>query len=139
MTPGLFGDHWVSGSLEVAMRMPLHMLVVLLCSAYRVFSCSLPFLSSPPFPPFFIVLVIIYPVGSPLLLQFSVSGAGAGFFWWAGLVDGLQVGQALRCSSYLGLESAVPAPMFLGTQPPYATKGVNRSYQSQLSSSKRKA
>jgi len=30
-------------------------------------------------------------------------------------------GQALRCSCYLGLGSAVPAPMFLGTQPPHAT------------------
>ena len=25
-------------------------------------------------------------------------GAGAGFFWQAGLVAGLQVGQALKCS-----------------------------------------
>ena len=49
-------------------------------------------------------------------------GAGAWFFWWAGLITGLQVGQALRCSSYLGMGSAVPAPMYLGTQPPYATK-----------------
>ena len=37
---------------------------------------------------------------------------------------GLQVGQALRCSSYLGLESAVPVLMFLDTQPPYASKGL---------------
>ena len=34
---------------------------------------------------------------------------------------GLRVGQALRCSTYLGLGSAVPAPTFLGTQPPCAT------------------
>ena len=34
---------------------------------------------------------------------------------------GLQVGQALWCSSYLGLGSAVPAPMF---QPPYVTKAL---------------
>ena len=32
---GLFGDHWVSGSFEGAMRTPLHVLVVLLCSAQR--------------------------------------------------------------------------------------------------------
>ena len=50
------------------------------------------------------------------------AGAGAGFSWQVGFVTGLQVGQALRCSSYLGLGSAVPAPMFLGTQPPYVTK-----------------
>ena len=37
---------------------------------------------------------------------------------------GLQKGQALRCSSYLGLGSVVPAPMFLGTQPPYGTKAL---------------
>ena len=33
-------------------------------------------------------------------------GAGAGFFWQTGLVVGLQVGKALRCSSYFGLRSA---------------------------------
>ena len=44
-----------------------------------------------------------------------------GGFWWAGLMARLQVGQALRSSSYLGLGSTVPAPMFLGTQPPYGT------------------
>ena len=27
-------------------------------------------------------------------------------------------------SSYVGLESIVPVPMFLGTQPPYATKAL---------------
>ena len=42
-------------------------------------------------------------------------------FWWAGLMASLQVGQVLRSSSYLGLGSAVPAPMFLATQPPYGT------------------
>ena len=42
---------------------------------------------------------------------------------------GLRVGQALGCSGCLGLGSALPAPppppMFLGTQPPYATKTLN--------------
>ena len=36
----------------------------------------------------------------------------------------MRVGQALRCSSYLGLGSVVPAPIFLGTQPPYATEAL---------------
>ena len=36
-------------------------------------------------------------------------------------MDKLQFRQALECSSYLGLASAVPTPMFFGTQPPYAT------------------
>ena len=35
-------------------------------------------------------------------------GAGAGFFWRAGLEAGLQVGRALGCSGCLGLGSAVP-------------------------------
>ena len=66
------------------MRAPLHVPVVLLCSVYRAFSCSLlfPGYRYPPPPPlyymFYIVLLIIYPVGSPLFFQFS--GAGAGFF-----------------------------------------------------------
>jgi len=106
MIPGLFGDHWASGSFEGAMHAPLHVLVVLLCSVYRVFSCSLPFLGSPISPPP-IVLII---VGSPLFFQFSVMGAGAGFFWQAGLVAGLQVGQALKCSSCLDLGSAAHVP-----------------------------
>ena len=32
-----FGDHWISGSLKGAMHVPLHVPVVLLCSAYRAF------------------------------------------------------------------------------------------------------
>ena len=32
VTPGLFGDHLVSGGLKGAMCAPLHVLVVLLCS-----------------------------------------------------------------------------------------------------------
>ena len=35
----------------------------------------------------------------------------AGFFGQAGLIGGLQVGQVLRCSSYLGSGSTVPAPI----------------------------
>ena len=47
LTPGCCGDHWVSSSLEGAMHVPLHVLVVLLCSEHRVFSSRLPFLDSP--------------------------------------------------------------------------------------------
>ena len=122
VAPGLFGNHWewVSGSLEGVMQVPLHELVALLCSAYRVFSCSLPLLGSPPFSPlFFHSLKVLL-----LFFQFRVTctGAGAGFSRQVGLMAELQVGQALRCSSYLVLGSAVPAPMFLGTRLPYATK-----------------
>ena len=104
-----FGDHWVSSSLKGAMRAPLHVLVVLLCSVYRVFSCSLLFLGSPPLSSpvyyiFYIVLFIIYPVGSPLFFQFSVMGGLLGVL--AAWVRGQQF----------------QPPMFLGTQPPYAMK-----------------
>ena len=52
------------------------------------------------------------------------TGAAAGFILWAGLAAGLQEGQALSCSSYLSLGLAVPQPMFLLTQPPYATRAL---------------
>ena len=43
----------------------------------------------------------MYQEGSTLFFQSSVKGARAGpEFWWAGLVAGLQVGQAIRCYSY---------------------------------------
>ena len=98
-----FCRHWVSGSLEGVM-LNLHVLAVLLCSVYRAFACSLHFIGSPPLSPLFlIVFFTIYPVGSPLFFQFSVTGGGAGvragFLWQAGLMAGLQVGQARRCSS----------------------------------------
>ena len=41
-----FGDHWVSISLKGVMRAPLYVHVVLLCSAYRAFSCGLLFQGS---------------------------------------------------------------------------------------------
>ena len=100
VTPGLFGNHWVSGSLEARMHVLLQVLVVLICSVSRVFSCSLHYLGSLSSPPFFIVLFIVCPGGSPLFFQFSVMGAGAGFSDGQGLWLG---GKALWCSSYLGL------------------------------------
>ena len=49
-----------------------------------------------------------------MFFQFSVTGAGAragaGLFCQAGLVAGLQVGQALGCPGCLGLGSGVPVP-----------------------------
>ena len=123
-----FGDHWVSGSLKGAIREPLHVLVVLLCSAYRVFTCSLLFQGSPPLSPplyyiFYIVLFIIYPVGSPQFFQFSVTGVGAGA--GTGLVAGLQLGRALGCSGCLGLGSAVPGPHVPGHPTSICDKGIN--------------
>ena len=116
---------------------PLHMLVVLLCSAYRTCSCSLLFKAPHSIPPLLLLLFfyfsLIYSVSFPLFFQFIVTsaraGAGSGFFWWVGLVAGLQVGQALGCSGCLGLGSAVLVPMFLSTQPPFATKELILHYQ----------
>ena len=51
-------------------------------------------------------------------------GAGAGFFWWAGLVAGLQVGWALGCSGF-GLGSAVPVPHVPGHPTSICDEGVN--------------
>ena len=53
-------------------------------------------------------------------------GPGEGSFWQAGLLAGLRVGQALRCSSYLGLGSAVPAPQIPGHPTAVCDKGVKQ-------------
>ena len=108
-----FVNYWVSGYLKGVVCLPfsMHVLVVLLCSA-----CI--FLGSLPISPHFcyihtISLLFIHPVGSPLFFYFSGTssrvGAGLGSFWQSGLMAGLQMGQAFRCSSYLALRSGVPA------------------------------
>jgi len=109
----------ITGSAVIsgAMRVPLHVRVVLLCSVYRACPCSLLFKAPHPIPPlllyFLYSLIVIYSVSFPMFFQFSVMGAGAragaGFFCQAGLVAGLQVGRALGCSGCLGLGSAVPS------------------------------
>ena len=78
---------------------------------------------------FSIVLFIIYPVGSPLFFQFSVTGAGAGAgagFFPAGGASGWV---ASRAGSWVFLllgfwGQQFQPPMFLGTQPPYAMKAL---------------
>ena len=115
----VFGDRSIGGSLIGVMCAPLHVHVVLLCSAYRACSFSLRFKAPHPTPLFIIIflcsLIIIYSFSFPLFFQFSVTGAGAGggtgFFWWAGLVACLQVGRGLGC---LGLGSVVPVPYVPG-------------------------
>ena len=112
----------------------LHVSVVLLCLAYRVFSCSLVFKAPHPYPPFFIfyfLYSLLYRFSTVLPVQCDGCwgrGWGRAFSWRAGHVAGLQVGRALGCSGCLGLSSAVPdqppPSMFLGTQPPYVTKAL---------------
>ena len=119
-----------SSILIGAMRALLHLLVILLCLAYRACSCSLLFKAPHPITPiyyyiFYIVLIIIYSVSFPLFFQFSMMGAGAGCFWWAGLVAGLQVGWALGYSGCLGLGSAVPVPHVPGHPTSICDEGVN--------------
>ena len=62
----------------------LHVSVVLLCSAYGAFSCSLVFKVPHPYPPLFLYFIfyIVFYIGSPLFFQFSVTGAGAGAGSW---------------------------------------------------------
>ena len=126
-----FGNHCVSGSLKGLCMCHLHMPVVLLCSAYRAFSFSLLFQGSPPLsPPFILYFYIVFYIGSQLFFQFSVIGCWDGgwgrvFFWQAGLVAGLQVGQALRCSGCLGLGSAVPAPHVPWHRTSICDEGIN--------------
>ena len=134
-----FGYQWVSGSLIGVMRAPLHMLVVLPCSTYRASSCSLLFKALHPIPPFIIIIIffyfsLIYSVSFPFFFQFIVTsaraGAGSVFFWWAGLVAWLEVGQAL--ASVLAVwvwGQQFQSPMSLSTQPPFATKALILHYQ----------
>ena len=90
-----FGDHWVSGSLKGLCVCHLHVPVVLLCSVYRAFSCSMLFRGSPPLsPPFILYFYLVFHVDSPLFFQFSVTGAGAGV--GAGFFSGGQ-GSWLGC------------------------------------------
>ena len=70
VTAGLSGNHRVSGSLVGAMRVLVQVLGVLLYSTYSVFHVACLFQGFPPLPfsffLFFIVLFIIYSVGSPI-------------------------------------------------------------------------
>ena len=52
-------------------------------------------------------------------------GAYGRVFLAGGLVARLQVGQALGCSSYLGLRSAVPVPQVPGHPTSICDEGVN--------------
>ena len=45
---------------------------------------------------------------------------------WAGLVAGLQVGQAYGMFHRSGFGSLVSVPRSLSTQPPFATQALNR-------------
>ena len=59
----------------------------------------------------------------PVHCHWPVAGAG---FWLGGLVAGLQVGRALRCSGYLSLRSAVPAHPVPGNPTFICNLGINQ-------------
>ena len=103
VTPGLLNNPRVSGSCEGGMHVLLHVLVVLLCSVYRVFSSSLHYLGSSSSPPFSHSLIHYLPSRFSTVLPVQHDGCWGRVFWQAGLVAEWQVGKALRCSSYLGL------------------------------------
>ena len=133
-----FGNHWVSGSLKGLCVCHLHVSVVLLCSAYRAFSCSLLFQSSPPLSPhlYYIVYIVFY-IGSPLFFQFSVTGAGArvgaGFFFLAGGARGWVASRAGSWVFWLlgfGFSSSSlppPPPNVPGHPTSTCNEGVNYS------------
>lgn len=94
MTLGLFGNHWVSGTLEGPMCATISHACSLNYLAQRAghfhVAC---FVQAPhPYPSLFFNSLIRYLEGFPLFIQFSVTGAGAGarFFWQVGLMAGLQ-------------------------------------------------
>ena len=65
-----FGNYWVSGSLIGATPALLHVLAVLLCSAYRACSCSLLFKAPHPDPPP-LLLSFLYSLNHSLLSKFT--------------------------------------------------------------------
>ena len=101
-----FGDHWVSSSLKGLCLCHLRMSVVLLCSAYRAFSCSLLFLGS--FSAIFCPYYLWY--GLPLryhrpvtLFGFFPSGCGAGWRFFYPSHCGFMWRTDLSCSDYRGI------------------------------------
>ena len=107
------------------MRAPLHVLVVLLCSAYRACSCS--FEGSSPHSPLYYYIIYIV-----LITIYSVSFAtvqcdwGWGRVFLAGGARRLVASQAGSSVFWLfgfGVSSSNP-PFSRGTQPPYATKAL---------------
>ena len=113
------GDHWISGSLKGLCVCHLHVSVVLLCSAYRAFSCSLLFRGSPPLsPPLYYIFYTVFYIGSPLFFQFSVTGAWArvGVKFFSFLVGRARGWFASRVGSWVfwllgfGFSSSNPPP-----------------------------
>ena len=77
---GAFDNRWVSGSLEGEMYAPLHSFILLRIQGIFMW-LEFSWLPTPFHVPFFfIVSLLIYIVGSPLLFQFSerVLGRGLG-------------------------------------------------------------
>ena len=115
------GDHWVRGSLKGLCVCHLHMSVVLLCSAYRVFLCSLLFQCSPPLstPLCYILYSLLYRFSTFLPVQCDRCwGRGWGRVFFFFLLAGRACGWvASRVGSWVfwllgfGFSSSRPAPL----------------------------
>ena len=93
MITGHSGDHRVSGSLLQPMHTPLHMFIVLLCSAYGAFHVACFFVCPHPPPPFFcsITHYLHSTCRFSTVLPVQCDGCqGLGFGGQSGLVAGLQ-------------------------------------------------
>ena len=78
MTSWLFGNHWESSDLEGAMRAPLHMLEILLCSVHRSSSGRTRFLGSPPLSLSALFYILIHYLPSRFSRVLPVQGDEAG-------------------------------------------------------------
>ena len=94
-----------------AIRAPLHVLVVLLCLAYRAGSCSMLFKPPHPYAPLYLCSLIHY-----ILRRFSTVSWGRVFL--VGVARGWVASGGQHFQS----------PMFLGAQPQYATKVLTVEY-----------
>ena len=103
-----------------AIRAPLHVLVVLLCLAYRAGSCSMLFKPPHPHPPLYLCSLIHY-----ILRRFSTVLPVQCFFrggWGRVFLVGV-AGDWVASGGQL-----FQSPMFLGAQPQYVTKALTVEY-----------
>ena len=128
VSSGSLSDHWLL--CIIIMCAPAHVLVVVLGSEFGVLVlvCFLVF----PLPPLptqgsrHLSSVVCFSI------ELTVQCDGCliqGLGWRAGLVAGLQVGQAYGVFHRPGFGLLVPVPRSLSTQPPFATQALMRDRQ----------